>query len=76
MSRGAEDVVTVHDEELGTLMAVTVGCDVLDGQQSWHLDRVEVMHAASQQRTVFPCRRWLERDSGNGFAQRRLPAAR
>ena len=68
-------MVTVHDEELGALLAVTVGCDV-SAQQSWHLDRVEVTHLASHERSSFPCQKWLELDAGDGFAQRRLPASR
>ena len=75
MHRGAEDLWTVHDEELGSLLAVTIGCDVSSGQ-SWHVDHVEVTHAANQQRRSFPCRMWLEQDSGDGYAQRRLLAAR
>lgn len=30
----------------------------------------------SQQQYSFPCRKWLELDSGKGFAERRLPVAR
>ena len=70
--RGAEDTVTVHEEELGGLTAITVGFNVSSGQESWHLDYVDVTHMATQQKHIFPCRKWLERDIGSGYAQRRL----
>ena len=71
--RGTTDSFVVEAEDVGPLTAVTIGHDNCGFRPSWHLDQVKVRDATGETPAVcFPCRAWLDADTGDRTTMRTL----
>lgn len=56
----------------GPLTKLHVEHDNSGWRPKWYLDKIEVTNTANGTTTVFPCEKWLDKDSGDQQIERDL----
>ncbi|WAR01120.1 LOXH1-like protein, partial [Mya arenaria] len=59
------DKFNLEAVDLGQLQKLHVEHDNSGWRPKWYLDRIEVINSANNTTTVFPCEKWLDKDSGD-----------
>lgn len=54
----------------GKLAKLHVEHDNSGWRPKWYLDRIEVTNSVTSTTTVFPCEKWLDKDSGDNLIER------
>jgi hypothetical protein len=70
---GKTDVFTLETEDLGAIHKIRIRHDNMGKYPGWHLSRIVVQREDTNDRWVFPCRRWLAKDAENGGIDLPLP---
>ncbi|CAL1540467.1 unnamed protein product [Lymnaea stagnalis] len=68
------DKFQIEALDLGELTKVRIEHDNAGFRPGWFLDRVEVVNTATNNTTVFPCNKWLDKDKGDKEIARELYA--
>jgi hypothetical protein len=70
--RGRIDSFGVKSLDLGDLQKVTVSHDGSGVGSAWFLDKIYIINEKTQQKWVFPCNRWLDKNTDDGKTERVL----
>jgi hypothetical protein len=70
---GKTDVFTLETEDLGAIHKIRIRHDNMGKYPGWHLYRIVVRREDTNDRWVFPCRRWLAKDAEQGEIDLELP---
>ncbi|KAL4225451.1 Lipoxygenase y domain-containing protein 1 [Mactra antiquata] len=66
------DKFTLEAVDLGKLTKLHVEHDNSGWRPKWYLDRIEILNQSTNELTVFPCEKWLDKDSGDQLIERDL----
>ncbi|XP_052229243.1 lipoxygenase homology domain-containing protein 1-like isoform X2 [Dreissena polymorpha] len=66
------DKFTIEAVDLGPLEKLHVEHDNSGWRPKWYLEKIEVVNLSTNTTTLFPCEKWLDKDSGDGQIERDL----
>ena len=72
LSKGNMDNFKIEALDLESLTKVLIEHDNSGFGAGWMLERVEVINLQSNQTTVFPCNKWLDKKKGDKMIAREL----